>query len=292
MDSARRIRWSVGAALLAHAGAFWWTIDRRAARTEVAESIRAPEIEVEVEVSAPESPASVVGAAFLPSRRESGTRVEGRPSSSRASEIPSARAAPAADDSWTLSPSPSAPRDVHLSSAALGDAVRAGVSATVAETRPPNDPSKRIFGSFSQHDIELGLVPGAEFVSLTRDTVRTSGAPTTGHATLEFEVDAAGILVFVHVLDASSDWAQWNEVAAEIAKAARAHVLGVPSASRGFALKMEVTSAIRTASGQDPTRSALTKALGAMSDPLDALVDGAEPARRVVAARIVAMSVL
>jgi hypothetical protein len=170
--------------------------------------------------------------------------------------------------------------------------VRAGLRATLAEDRAKNDPRKAVLVGFSPHDVELGLVPGSELVSLTRDTVRTSDAPTVGHAMLEFQIDAAGIMVSGHVLDASSDSRRWEDVAAEIAKAARARTSKVSGRARGYAIKLEVTSELRTATGGTPTDSTINKVIHAVNNPLDAIVDGTVPVQRFVAARIVDVQVL
>jgi hypothetical protein len=151
---------------------------------------------------------------------------------------------------------------------------------------------KSILGGVSPHDIELGLVPGGELVNLTRDTVRTSDAPDVGHAMLEFRLDGTGTVVSARVLDASSDASRWAEVATEIVKAARARPSKVSRDAQGYLLKLEVTSAIGSASGRTPTDAALTKVWRAINDPVDAVIDGTVPAQRVVAARIVDLQVL
>ena len=197
-----------------------------------------------------------------------------------------------AADSWTFSPADPAAGGTLPSSAAFDDAVHAGVRTVVAEGAAKADPMKSILGGVSPHDIELGLVPGGELVNLTRDTVRTSDAPDVGHAMLEFRLDGTGTVVSARVLDASSDASRWAEVATEIVKAARARPSKVSRDAQGYLLKLEVTSAIRTASGRTPTDATLTKVWRAVNDPVDAVIDGTVPAQRVVAARIVDLQVL
>jgi hypothetical protein len=260
-------------------------------------------MELDIDVASPSggAPAAAAESAFASIRREAVAGTEARSSdpagpegssSHEAAEVPTPTAEPAGSGSWTFSPTPPAPSGTQLSSAALDDAVRAGVRATVAEGRTRGDPLKQVLGGVTQHDIELGLIPGGEFVTLTRDAVRTSVAPTVGHALLEFQIDGAGILASVHVLDASSNRTPWDQVAAGIAKAARAHVTRVPSGVRGFALTLEVTSAMKTVSGSTPTDGTLTKVLRAISDPFDTAIDGTVPAQRVVAARVADAHVL
>jgi hypothetical protein len=254
-------------------------------------------MEIEVNVEAPPTPvaAPLVEPGPALASQETHTNqprvqaVQGAASSqSPEATIPSAE--PAASGSWTFSPTSVPTGDTKLSAAALDDAVRAGTRDTVAEGR--SNPLKPNIGGFSQHDIELGLVPGGELVSLTRDTVRTSDAPTVGNAMLEFEIDAAGAMVSAHVLDASSDWERWVDVAKEIVKAARARPSKTSRGGRRFALKLQVSSAIKTIGGLAPTDSAVTKVLRAIRDPLDTLAEGAVPQQRIVAARIVEVEAL
>ncbi len=256
---------------------------------------------MEVELESPSADAPIVatepapasGSEERPSRPEtplSSARVPSRVES--AAPNGSAEVPTVGGGSWTFSPTEPAAGGTLPSSAAFNDAVHAGVRAVVAEGAPKTDPMKSILGGVSPHDIELGLVPGGELVNLTRDTVRTSDAPDIGHAMLEFRLDGTGTVVSARVLDASSDRARWAEVATNIVKAARARPSKVSRGVQGYLLKLEVTSAIRTASGRTPTDATLTKVWRAINDPVDAVIDGTVPAQRVVAARIVDVEVL
>jgi len=299
VESTRRFRWSIAAAIAAHAAVSIWMATARPARVQSDSSTRTTEIDIDVESllaaepnAAVEPAAPSVGGERLAGARPPATGLAARREHASAAEAPAPDVAGSGSESWTFSPTEPAPAGTQLSSAALDDAVHAGVRASVAEGRTKSDPLKSVLGGFSQHDIDLGLVPGGQLVSLTRDTVRTSNAPTTGRATLELEVDANGAVVSVHVLDASSDWKEWEVVAAEIAKAARARTSNVPRGSRGFALKLDVTSSLRTVSGRTPTDQTLTKVFRALGDPMDAIIDGTNSVQRVVAARIVDLQVL
>jgi hypothetical protein len=298
VNSGARLRWSIGAAVSVHA-ALAWAATLRHSRIDGLESIPTTEMEVELEsrstdapiVAAEPAPASVsqertsrpeprLSLARLPSRLESAAP-------NGAAEVPTV-----GGGSWTFSPTEPAAGGTPPSSAAFDDAVHAGVRAVVAERPPKTDPMKSILGGVSPHDIELGLVPGGELVNLTRDTVRTSTAPDIGHATLEFRLDGTGTVISARVLDASSDSARWAEAATDIVKAARARPSKMSRGAQGYLLKLEVTSAIRTASGRTPTDATLTKVWRAINDPVDAVIDGTVPAQRVVAARIVDVQVL
>jgi hypothetical protein len=297
VNASHRLRWTLVVAFAAHAGAFGWSVN--AARTETPEPVATTEMDIDVELPPAGAGSAIDESAPALVRRESIAHAElGRssasiaavvePSSSgRESEIPAPSAEPADGASWSFSPTGPAPGGTLLSSASVDNAVRASVRATVAEGKMTGDPLKRVLGGFTQHDIDLGLVPGGEFVSLTRNAVRTSRAPTVGHAMLEFQIDGAGAVTAVRVLDASSDRDEWEEVAAEIAKAARGRLARLPSGSGGLALKLEVSSAIQSVTGRTLTDKALTKIVRAIGDPIDAIIDSNVPAQRVVAARIV-----
>jgi hypothetical protein len=137
--------------------------------------------------------------------------------------------------------------------------------------------------------MELGLVPGSALAPLARDLVSRSSTPTVSHALLEFDTDGAGLVASVHVLDASSGRAEWEEVAAQIAADARAKPLTVPSGAKGVAITVEVTSALKTVDGTTPTDNPLAKAWGAINDPVGAATK--TPPVRVVGARIVDVKV-
>ena len=264
------------------------------------EPLRVTEMDVDVE-SPPIEPDAVVEPSFAAgerarvahaeARRAAGARPD-RSGAGTVGEPLSTAPEPSGDGTWTFSPTGAAPSGTGLSSAALDDALHAGVRATLAEDRKKTHAMRDVLPTFSEHDIELGLFPGGELVTLTRDAVRTSLAPDVGHALLEFRIDGAGLVASVRVLDASSDRSEWDEVAADLAKAARAHPVRVPTGSQGLALTLDVTSAMKTLSGLAPTDSALTKAMRAINDPIDSVIDGTSPARRVVAARVVDVHVL
>jgi hypothetical protein len=286
----------MGAAVAVHA-ALAWTATLRHSQIDSLESIRTTETEVELE--SPSADAPIVAAEPGSVSQERSRRPDARLSAARVpSRLESAAPNGAAEapttggGSWTFSPTEPAAGGTSPSSAAFDDAVHEGVRAVVAEGAPKADPMKSILGGVSPHDIELGLVPGGELVNLTRDTVRASAAPDIGHAMLEFRLDGTGTVVSARVLDASSDASRWAEVATEIVKAARARPSKVSRAAQGYLLKLEVTSAIRTASGRTPTDATLTKVWRAINDPVDAVIDGTVPAQRVVATRIVDVQVL
>jgi TonB family protein len=115
-----------------------------------------------------------------------------------------------------------------------------------------------------------------------------------GRALLQFDTDGAGLVASVRVLEASSGRAEWNEVASEIAAVARNKPMKVPAGARGVAVTLEVTSALKAFDGATPTSNPLTKAVGVLTDPIDAVANtvealggGKNPPQRVVAAHVV-----
>jgi hypothetical protein len=291
----------VAAALVAHAAAMGWVVlgNHERARRAVSPDgtgISAQEIRIDVEAPSTAAPPEVVEPAVTPTEPRTAARPSASAEPRGASSIGPAEVLTAPADSggntWTFAPAEPASSGTRLSSAAFDDAVRGSVRAEVVASSKRHNPLKRALGGYSQHDIELGFIPGGEFVNLTRDAVRTSMAPTVGHAVFEFLIDANGTLTSVHILDASSDRSDWDQVAAEIAKAASGHVTRIPRGGQAVAMTLDVTSSLRTLSGQSPTDSALTKALRAIDDPIDTVIDGTSAPQRVVTAHVVDVEVL
>jgi hypothetical protein len=290
------------AALAAHVGIAAWTV--RIARLRAEAAVPSPaasttEMEVLVEPSPAPSPATADEApsesepsrlARADLRPAAAREVAGAPAESAAAEVPSAEAS--GDGSWSFNPSGSASATGPLSGVALGNAVQAGIGATLAQDRAKDDSSAHVLRVFTAKEMSLGLVPGGAWVNLTRDRVRRSLAPDTSTALLEFTTDSAGVVASVRVLDASSGRSEWNDIAAQLAREARALPVHVPTGAGGVAVTMEVTSRIRTVSGEDPSRGTIGKVFRAIQDPVDTVIDSKTPAQRVVAAHITNVSVL
>ncbi len=240
-----------------------------------------------VEPAAPESaPAVNPPVAGRPPRTASS-----QPGQGAAAEVPGPpvpAASGAAEDGWSFSPTggPTGP----AGALGLGGAVGAGVRATVAESvrRERGDPLHSNTPIFSARDIELGIVPGSNLVGLTRDRVRIGLTPTTGHAVLAFQLDGSGVVASVQVVDASSDRADWDDVAARVVRDAHeAPPSRMPAGARGVTVTLDVQSSERTVSGAAPGGGIITKTLRAINDPVDSIIDGKTPVQRVVAVRIV-----
>jgi TonB family protein len=305
----------VGLALLAHAAAAAW-VSRTALSARVVPQGAETELRVDIEpaeTTAPETAPPEMPPATPPATEPptaSNAAAEPHVAASLRSATlanpapapqgePSTEGAPAPADStsggWTLSPFASqgtVRSGAAPAGSAFDEAVRAGVRATVAEATKRRDPLKHLLGGYSARDLELGLIPGSEYVALTRDGVRSSRAPNVGHATFEITVDGGGNLTAVRILDASSNRFEWDEAAQEIMKAAHGQRTRVPSGSQGVVLTLEVSSDLRTTSGLPPATTAFGRITRAISDPLDAVVDGTVPLQRVIAARVLDVTVL
>ena len=208
--------------------------------------------------------------------------------------VPSASAEPvAADGTWTFNPTTTAaPSSTGgLSNDALASAMNAGIGAVVAEDKRKREGfarSHNVLPNFTAHDLALGMVPGGELVTLTRDLVRRSLTPDNGRALLQFDTDGKGVLSSVRVLDASSGRPEWDQIANQILQSARGTTFRVPGGANGLNITLEVTSQLKTVNGSAATgRSTLGKVWGAISDPLGTAADSTVPPQRVVATRIV-----
>jgi len=292
-----RARWSLVLATAAHAAVL--LAASRVTRTPPVLPPGPPvtEAEVEVAVEAPPLPEVVAPApeaqSVVPPIHEV-ARVLRAGSSSEATlpaEAPSpvASAEPSAGG-WTFSPTVARPSaSAHMEGDAgvtFAQATTAGVGAVVSDFEKREE--RRRTSTIVQEERELGLVAGGRYVTLTRDRVRNSITAINGHAVMEFWTDAKGVVARVRVVDASSDRGAWDEVAAGLAQDARsAPPLKVPIDAAGLVITLDVTSALKTLSGATPSSNPLTRILGAINDPVDAIVDSKSPPQRVVAARVV-----
>ena len=173
---------------------------------------------------------------------------------------------------------------------ALHDATASGVGAVLAEAEKKAADRARKPLILTSRDLGLGLVPGSQYASLVRDRVRNSTAPIEGHALLEFWTDRRGVVARVRVLNASSDPRMWDDVAEALAEDARSSFpLKIPSNADGLIVTLDVTSALKTLSGSSANEGSFARALGALTDPVDSLIDSKSPPRRVVAAKVVSV---
>jgi hypothetical protein len=202
-------------------------------------------------------------------------------------------AAPA-DGAWTFSPvvTPSAEDSVRSAGLRLGAATRAGVAITVAEQAKNAEAATRrqLLPKYGPKDLELGLVPGGELVTLARDFVRTSVAPISSHATLEFTIDGAGTVTSARVLDVSSGRSAWDEVATMMVPSVHGKTLR--TRPEGVVVTVEITSALKTVDGATPTEGSgfgatVASVAGAITNPLGTIAGASVPRVRVVAAHIV-----
>jgi hypothetical protein len=179
--------------------------------------------------------------------------------------------------------------DGALGSSVLSGAPDAGVGLrdVLAQGDKPGTPGKGVLPPFTAHDAELGLVPGGQFVSMARDRVRRSRAPTVSHGSFEFRTDAGGVVISVRCLEASSGRPEWDEVATQlVADAHAAQPVRVPEGARGVVVVVDVDSSLKTVTGGAPNRGTVAKVVGAISDPVDTIIDSQTPPQHVVAAHV------
>jgi hypothetical protein len=297
VSASNRLAWALGVALAAHAGAFAWAYVRRPAVLPPATTMEPLDVTVDVEPPPPaeppaeatEAPLDPAAVARLDRRAAVVAHTVPGAATGEPTQTPAASSEPAtADGTWTFSPGTGSSASVPagpLGGGALAEATRAGVAAVVAEETRKDAARQQRLATFSPHDIQLGLVPGGVLATLSRELVRRSRVPVISHAILQFDTDGAGLVASFRVLDASDGRAEWSEVAAQIAADARARPLAVPNGARGVAVTVEVTSKLKTVNGGDPNASAVSKALGAINDPIGTASAG--PPVRVIASHIV-----
>jgi hypothetical protein len=196
------------------------------------------------------------------------------------------------DEAHGWSFSPTKPEGTAASAERLAAATRAGVRVAVAETEKKRATRAPVLPRFLPRDMELGLAPGGPLATLARDHVRRSLVPDVSKALLELRTDGAGIVASIRVLEVSSGRREWDEVATGLLAPAREKPLRVPEGTAGLTITIEVTSSLKTVSGANPSGNALTKLVGAVTNPLDTIVDSKTPPQRIVAARVVAVDTL
>jgi hypothetical protein len=102
--------------------------------------------------------------------------------------------------------------------------------------------------------------------------------PDVSRAKVQFDTDAAGVVISFRVLDVTSGRPEWDEVAQEIMVASRAKPpMHVPAGARGVCITLDMSSTMRTVDG-DSARGFLDKAMHV-------------PLVRVTAARLVDVEV-
>ncbi len=259
-SSRTRLPWTTFAAVVAHAAAYAFVghVGVRAG-TAPSSPYVAPELELEVEeATAVPSSASPMSEERVqsPSRSEPARVVSKALRGNRAQASPDLPPSPpvesSGDGTWTFSPTTAGSVQSRgpLAGHGLEAAVRAGVDATLAQDREADARSSRIVPTFTDREIELGLVPGGGLASLGRDITRRSRVPDASRAELQFDTDAAGVVVAFRVLDVSSAEFEWEEVAQEISAASHGKpALRVPSGWRGLSVTIDVSCDLRTVDG-------------------------------------------
>jgi len=296
MSARARDRVSLVVALAAHVLAFGWaTAPSRLAPPPRAAVAIQTEVEVDplpTEVTpptpSPSEPAPTTAHPQVPARAASAVAARSPTSDTPASPGVEAVASaePGASSSWTFSPTrPQAgsPGDPL----ALSPTTKAVVTAVLAEADRKAADRARKPRVLTARDMELGLVPGNQYVAITRDRVRTSLVPANGHALLEFWTDGKGIVARIRVVNPSSDPRAWGDMAKALEEDARSTPpLKIPDNADGFIITLDVTSVMRTLTGETPSPGVVEGALRAISNPVDAVIDAKASPRRVVTAKV------
>lgn len=299
-----RLRWSLAVAVVAHGLAI---VLAPKSGPSGGSKTAGPPIEVEIEPSPPppnpvepppvepppESAPPVVATHVAPTALAPRDGNPASPASEEPVAVPVASAAPGDNSSWTFAPTTSSAQaagDAAARTKAFTDATSAGVGVVVAEATKKAAERARKPLIFTPQDLELGIVPGGQFASLARDRVRNSITALNGHALLEFWTDKRGIVARVRVLSVSSDEKAWDELAETLAEDARSKFpLKIPSNADGLIVTLDITSALKRLSGQSANQGSLMRALEAIQNPIDAVIDSKASPQRVVAAKVVSV---
>ena len=301
MSPRSRARWSLAVAFAAHALVALWMLERRSIEAPGA-AVQPIEIDVAVEppvADAPRPPTEAPRpepnpqAATTPVASRVARAAPSTPETDVPPTAPVVSAQPGSDSSWTFSPTRPPPRGTVAPAAAgsadpLAQATASGVAAVLAEAERKAEARKRKPMIFTPRDLDLGIVPGSQYRSIATGRVRSSLVPLESHALLEFWTDSRGLVARVRVLDASSDRRAWDEVAdALVEDAHAAFPLKVPSDADGLIVTLDVTSVMKTLSGAITSRSSLSKALDAVKNPVDTVLDAKGGPQRMVVAKVV-----
>jgi hypothetical protein len=255
-----RLLWTTCAAVVAHAAAYA-VVPRIQVGTRHAPPAPHAEQELDVNVDdeapAQTSPSPTPTEVALPQRiAEAARGGPGNLHRSAAEQIPvspqSEPIEPSTDGRWTFSPSTAGSGHANrpLAGHGLEAAVHAGIAATLEQDRQADAHRQRVIPVFTPGEIELGLVPGGVLASLGRDIARRSRVPDVSRAQLQFDTDAAGLVVAFRVLEASSARFEWEEVARDIATASHEKpALRVPSGWTGLAITVAISCDLRTVDG-------------------------------------------
>ena len=297
MSARTRDRVALVVAVAAHAVAFvWGNASSGGARPMAPGPFVAIETAIDVDPLPPELPPAPTAPSepsptIVPSHVRAGTAsvAQGRSPTSDAAAGPAIESAdPGAMTSWTFSPTrPQTDPDPTRDARALATATKAVVAAVLAEADRKAADRVRRPRVFAARDMDLGLAPGNQYVAMTRDRVRSSLVPMNGHALLEFWTDNKGIVARIRVVNPSSDSRAWNDVAKALEEDARSTPpLKIPSNADGFIVTLDVTSVLRTLSGETPSPGAIAGATRAITNPVDAVIDAKASPRRVVTAKV------
>ena len=108
------------------------------------------------------------------------------------------------------------------------------------------------------------LADGPIAMALEGSTRSSNAAPFEGRAVFSVRIDELGLVVGAQVVEASSDWHGWEEVATRTFNALAQKRVHLPRGAKGMVMRVEVTSKVVYPSGAEHP---MTAQLGGPVDP-------------------------
>jgi hypothetical protein len=111
---------------------------------------------------------------------------------------------------------------------------------------------RSIAESIVKRDQRVGLGAEGPILKQLESEIRQSHTTPNSKARFRASVDRQGNLVAFELLEATSDYRPWRELAARLLKSLRGTLLRVPKTGRGLSLDIAIDSRIQLPSGADP----------------------------------------
>jgi hypothetical protein len=124
--------------------------------------------------------------------------------------------------------------------------------ASDASTAQEQGAADSVRAALDARDRDLGLGSAGPVIAELEGATLRSTAPANGHAAFVAVLDAAGLVVGLDVVEASSNMESWREIAATSLVGLKGKKLARAPGGRGESLRIDVSSRIETPSGRDP----------------------------------------
>jgi hypothetical protein len=111
---------------------------------------------------------------------------------------------------------------------------------------------RSIAESIVKRDQRVGLGAEGPILKQLEAEIRRSRTTPNSKARFRASIDRKGNLVGFELLDATSDYRPWRELAAQLLKSLRGTELRVPKTGRGLSLEIAIDSRVQLPSGADP----------------------------------------